>query len=42
VAKPCGDRDQEDFPAATLAEFIAFAKKNPAKVNIGMPVIVNY
>jgi tripartite-type tricarboxylate transporter receptor subunit TctC len=26
---------KKDFPAATLAEFIAFAKKNPGKVNLG-------
>src|SRR3979411_1161471 len=26
---------KKDFPAATLAEFIAFAKKNPDKVNLG-------
>jgi tripartite-type tricarboxylate transporter receptor subunit TctC len=26
---------KKDFPAATLQEFIAFAKKNPGKVNLG-------
>src|ERR1700704_5772855 len=26
---------KKDFPAATLAELIAFAKKNPGKVNLG-------
>ena len=26
---------KKDFPAANLAEFIAFAKKNPGKVNLG-------
>src|SRR5437879_3217923 len=26
---------KKDFPAATLAEFIAFAKQNPGKVNLG-------
>jgi tripartite-type tricarboxylate transporter receptor subunit TctC len=26
---------KKDFPAATLKEFIAFAKKNPGKVNLG-------
>ncbi len=26
---------RKDFPAATLAEFIAYAKKNPGKINLG-------